>query len=333
MVFGTSLNKGCSCLIAIGLALTLMSSTSTGKISVALVTHVWTPFIQAVFDRLRQEAPADHDIWFLLSAPKPDVPAELDTSLVHVSREDLFRMPYPVKCEPDKWAIEGNLDLVFLEFRRRLPKYDQYWFVEYDVHYEGDWGRFFNHFRESGAGTLATTLAYCNTLPGKLELLCYPRLALHNSISWKTEDLIKGFLPICRISAEVLDLLDGEYRAGLGGHYELTIPTVAHQAGLGVEDIGGDGPFVHETNRNRFYFSTGSSYTHSPGNFVFRPTITRVLARKNTLWHPVKAAGMPMWHSNRPEGNWARNLRELAKIPIGRAWIWWWFATRWRPLR
>ena len=308
-------------------------NTRTERISVALVTHVWTPFIQGVFDRLKREAPEGYDIRFLLSAPTRDCPAELDDVLVHVSRDDLFRLPYPVKCEPKNWVIDGNLDLVFLEFRRRLPEYDKYWFIEYDVHFEGHWQRLFNHFHDSSAGVLATTLAYCKTLPGKLELLWYPLLALPDGIGWTSDDLIKGFLPICRISGEVLELLDRGYRAGLGGHYELIVPTVAEQAGLGVEDIGGDGPYVREGNRNRFYFSNGATYTHSPGNFVFRPNITRVLPRQNTLWHPVKPAGVPLWHPNRIRGSWKKNLVELAKIPVGRAWIWWWFATRWRPLR
>ena len=218
--------------------------------------------------------------WLLLSSSTPDIQTELNSSLVHVSQQDLLQKPYPVKCERRDWVIEGNLDLVFLEFRRRMPQYDQYWFIEYDVHYQGNWNCFFEHFRSSSSGLLATTLAYCNTLPGKLELLRHPRLALHEDISWKIEDIIKGFLPICRISAVVLDLLDQDYQAGLGGHYELIVPTVAHQAGLRIEDIGGNGPFVREHNRDRFYFAKGSSYTHSPGNFVFRPTITRVFREK-----------------------------------------------------
>ncbi len=31
----------------------------------------------------------------------------------------------------------GNLDLVFLKFQNRHPGHGQYWFLEYDVHWEG----------------------------------------------------------------------------------------------------------------------------------------------------------------------------------------------------
>lgn len=301
--------------------------------SIAVVGHVWTPDIQRVFERLRREAPADYDIRFVLSTSSrgagPELPAE---QLECVDVEDLFRLPYPGKCHDGDWDIAGNLDLLFLEFRRRLPDYELYWFVEYDVHYEGSWSRFFEHFRSSKADVLATTLEYVAKVPHKLETLYYPPLVVPDAVGWNKAEMIKGFFPICRLSASLLDSLDQVYREGLCGHYEIMMPTVAALHGMVIEDMGGDGPFVRDDNRNRFYFANPASYTHSPGNFVFRPSITTVLARENTLWHPVKPAGVPLWHPNRLSGNVAKNMLEWLKPVVAHLWIRWWFATRWRPL-
>ncbi len=302
------------------------------SISVALVSHVWTPDIQLVFDRLRREAPSDHEVRFLLSAEptEPDPPIEADR-VVRVSRDELFRQAYPQKCHPGPWVMAGNLDLVFLEFKRRMPDFQQYWFIEYDVHFEGHWSRLFEHFRASSAAIIGAIQEYISKVPHKMDL-GYPSLVVPEGMPWQEDRQIKGFFPICRLSPALLDVLDQDYRAGLGGHYEINMPTVAAQHDMEVEDFGGSGSFVRPENRNRFYFANNASYSHSPGSFVFRPNIAKVLPRKNTLWHPVKPEGVPLWYPIRPEVGALRNIVENLKLPIGRAWIRWWFATRWRPL-
>ena len=303
------------------------------RISVAFVSHVWTADIQKVFERLRNEAPPDHDVRFLLNtatiAPETHLsPEEIECVVV----KDLFQLPYPEKCHAGKWDIAGNLDLVFLEFRRRLPNYDFYWFVEYDVHYEGHWSKFFEHFRTSDAGIIGTTLEDIAKIPHKIVTLEYPVLVVPQNMDWNNNNMIKGFFPICRLSSALLDALDRDYRAGLSGHYEITMPTVASLDGMIVEDVGGTGRFVRDGNLNRFYFANGATYTHSPGNFVFRPDIAKVLPRENTLWHPVKPTGVPLWHPLRIRGGFFKNIIEAIKPIVVRVTIRWWFATRWRPL-
>ena len=302
-------------------------------ISVAFVTHVWTPDIQTLFERLQREAPPDHHVRFLLSADtmNADLPIGAD-DLVHITRDDIFKLPYQQKCHSGAWEMAGNLDLVFLELRRRLPNYRHYWFIEYDVHFEGLWSRFFEHFRDSAADLLGAIQEYITKVPHKMNL-GYPKLSVPPGMPWDPAQQIKGFFPICRLSSALLDVLDADYRAGLGGHYEINMPTVAAQHGMLVEDFGGDGPFVRPDNRNRFYFANEVSWSHSPGTFVFRPNITRVLSRRNTLWHPVKPKNVPLWHPIRLQSGYARYLLEMVKLQVGRAWIRWWFATRWRPLR
>ncbi len=306
----------------------------TRRICVAIVSHVLNAPVRAMFERVRREAPEDHDVWMILSTDDPAAPIAWlnEKDVVRISKADIFRPGYPQKCREQGWTMAGNLDLVFLEFKRRLPNYSHYWFVEYDVHWEGIWSVLFEYFRHSKAALLAATLQHTDEVPHKLDQLNDPQLVIPTDALLERANIIKAFLPLCRISHELLTALDAAYRKGLGGHYEFLVPSVAVQNGRTIEDFGGRGRYVKPENVDRFYFARGSAYTHSPGTFVFRPE-QHVLARSNTLWHPVKPGGVPLWHPLRFKGSPLKTFEESVKPWIWRAVIWLWFATRWRPLK
>ena len=312
-------------------ALDISDLPNAARISVAIISHVLTDGVLAVFERMQREAPPDHDVRLILSVAREDehYPGDDAPAVIRISREAFLRRQYPEKCHRQGWSMTGNLDLVFMEFADRVAGYDTYWFVEYDVHWEGYWSVFFEHFRPSGAAVIATTVMHIDDIPHK-EFREHPPLVTPSAVRWDRRNFIKCFLPICRIDRAVFTALDAAYRAGLGGHYELTVASVAAANGLEVEDIGGAGAYVRAENVNRFYFANGSTYTHSPGNFVFRPD-QRVLPRLNTLWHPVKLSGVPLWHPLRKDGGFLKRLVEKIKPVICRVIIWVWFATRWRP--
>ena len=304
---------------------------------VVLVCHTLQAEIVQLCERVRREAPADHEVYVLLSSESdPDLralPGGLGDQVVALSAADLLGCGYPEKCQAEGWDIAGNLDLAFLEFWRRRPGYDRYWFIEYDVHYEGVWQTFFDYFRASAADVLGTSMFYTREKPHKLAVLTYPKLVVPAGLGWDPDRMVKAFLPLCRLSATALRLLDAAYRDGLGGHYEITVPSVAIMHGLALEDIGGRGRFVKRANRDRFYFATPGNFTHSPGTFVFRPAVAQVLPRRNTLWHPVKPIDTPAWFPLRARGNPVKNLLEWLKPLLWRGVIRLWFATRWNPLR
>lgn len=299
---------------------------------IGLVSHLLNQPVRAVFERLRAEAPPGYDVRMILSADDPRAElAGLDEGDVdRISRDQIFELPYPTKCQLKDWEMAGNLDLVFLEFYRRYPGYDHYWFTEYDVFWQGRWSVFFDYFASSAAGLLAATIHTVDEVPHKAEFP-YPRQFVPEGMIWERPRVIKAFLPICRLSHQVLHALDDAYRAGLGGHYEINVPTVAAQNGMALEDFGGNGSFVRPDNINRFYFARGDTFTHSPGNFVFRPA-QRVLPRRNTLWHPVKPEGVPVWFPLSVRGNLLKNVKGALKTFVGQVLVWLWFAVRWRPL-
>ncbi len=301
---------------------------------ISMVGHVLNAPVRAVFERLLREAPADHTVRFILSSDDaaPDLAGVPEALVERIDRAALFELPYPEKCQAQDWDMAGNLDAVFLAFQRRHPGHSHYWFIEYDVHWEGVWRVFFEHFRASEADVLGATMLPIDAVPHKEHNPPYPRQHVPEGMTWARAQVVKGFLPACRISHRALDALDGAYRAGLGGHYEVNVPTVPAQAGMVLEDFGGRGPFVRPENVDRFYFARGDNYSHSPGNFVFRPA-QRVLPRRNTLWHPVKPGGVPAWHPLQIGGSPLKTALERTKPLLWQLLIRLWFAARWRPLR
>ena len=308
--------------------------SSPSRRLVAVVSHVLNGPVRGVYERIARQAPLDHDVRFILSTDDPhaDLAGVPEHRVDRISRRDILGFGYPAKCDETDWDMAGNLDLVFLEFRRRHPDRDVYWFIEYDVHWEGAWTVFFEHFRNSTADVLAATVFPVQDHPSKYKIGSYPAQVVPAGMAWDPAKIIKAFLPACRISARALDALGAAYAAGLGGHYEINVPSVPSQLGMVLEDFGGQGRFVRPENRNRFYFARGDNYSHSPGTFVFRPA-QKPLRRANTLWHPVKPEGVPVWHPLRIRGNSLKSLVESLKPLLWQAIIRTWFATRWRPLR
>lgn len=301
---------------------------------IAVISHVLNAPVRAVFERIAREAPSDHAVRFILSTDDPAAgTAGLSEDQVErISRADLFALGFPEKCQDADWDMAGNLDLVFLAFARRHPQHEHYWFLEYDVHWEGVWDVFFEHFRNSPADVLGATMVHLDDVPHKKNNPPYPKQVVPAGMTWQDQDVIKGFLPACRISRRAVEALAAAYGSGLGGHYEVNVPTVAKQNGMVIEDFGGRGPFVRPENKDRFYFARADTYSHSPGSFVFRPA-QWVLPRRNTLWHPMKPGGVPAWHPMRIEGGLVKTAVERVKPLVWRGLIWLWFATRWRPLR
>jgi len=310
------------------------------KIAIVITTHFLNDEMISMFHRLQSEAPAVYDVFLAVNKGKadlsiPDVSDEIKDRLFIFNEASLMSLPYPVKCRPEGWSGKGwtlnpgNTDLIILAFFLNNPEYDYYWGIEYDVHYEGNWGFFFSRFEGSDADVLGTTLYQASLTPYKR--LDNP-IVDQNGISVPLEATTRGFYPIFRLSHRAAMALDTAYRAGWGGHYEMTWATIAKLHGYVIEDIGGDGPYVRPCNKNAFYFNKKSTHTLSPGTFVFKPVFANVSRRENTLWHPVKPKGVFVWQNYTfgAEGNLLQKFLSKLKPIICKVAIWLWFTMRWR---
>lgn len=304
------------------------------RICVVILAHFYDDWLAAKLTKLAAEAPADHAI-FLASSDGPEsLPAAIPgiDGVFAVTDAALHAMPYATRCAQRQTTPAEAADLLQLLFWQTHPDFVQYWFIEYDVEYCGDWGVLFNRFRASEADLLATKIVPLSQTPRKAELL-EPRLSLPPALAGRAGETMLAFFPICRFSPAAFRCLDTRYREGIVGHYEMTLATCCFLDGLVLEDFGGNGPFVRPHNRNRFYFCTPHTFSHSPGSFVFRPVMRRALMRRNTLWHPIKPDGVRLWYPRRLRGNLAKTTLEMLKPLLWHVVIWLWFATLWRPLR
>ena len=311
------------------------------KNAVVILTHFYNASIRAIFDRVQSEVPAGYDVFLLVNIGKsaeslPEGAGDIRDRIMVCNNASLLEMGYPGKCDPNGWDGQGwtlnpgNTDLLMLLFRRRNPGYDYYWGLEYDVHYQGNWSVFFNHFAPSDADLLATSLYNAAATPHKM---LKPFLFDPDGNQTPLTEILRGFYPLHRLSERALQSIHEHYELGWKGHYELGWGTFMSRSGYKVEDFGGDGVYVKPANRNRFYFNALGTWSLSPGTFVFRPPFRKVLPYENTLWHPFKPTeGFGLWEGALKTRFWRRQWIALRAIlwPIV---IRGWFILFWRGLR
>jgi hypothetical protein len=252
--------------------------------------HFCTPAIRREIRRLRAEIETRCDVFVVGYCADPAGLRDVtEARALAYSRADLVTLPYAHKLAQVDWTTPtGHNDLPVLRFFRDHPDYDRYWVIEYDVRYTGDWHSLFAELDVSPADLLATTVQRHVENP---EWYHWDRISRAGA-PVAAPQLVKAFLPFCRVSRAALAAIDRAYAAGLAGHYEGAWPTALAEAGLVIEDIGGTGSFVPHARKRRFYRNTPMAPELSPGTFVFRPTRRDdevPATSRAVLWHPVKS--------------------------------------------
>lgn len=268
------------------------------KSAILLLSHQFNADIQNLHEALITRCSKDFDVLFLADNSRGLFQRfEQDDRFWLFTLDDLQQLNYPGKQQlaysmnPEQRNPYhqkrnfrmGNSELPLLHYFHAKNNYEFYWVVEYDVRFSGDWSTLFQYFSASEADLLATSLQEQEQVPQ------WARWdSLHLPDGHASGNRVKGFFPIYRISNRALQRLDQVYRAGAAGHYEALMPSVLSQAGMVLEDMGGDGPFTLPQNINRFYQNTPACDSLEPGTFVFRPVFNEPGDKPDTLWHPVK---------------------------------------------
>src|SRR5262249_8970545 len=115
----------------------------------------------------------------------------------------------------------GNCHLRALSFFEMFPDYEQYWFVEYDVFYDGEWGAFFASFDDERADLLG---AHVRTLASDPRWYWSATFAPGRDLVG-TEARLITFLPISRMSRAALQAVGRAVERGWTGHFEILVPT------------------------------------------------------------------------------------------------------------
>lgn len=265
----------------------------TARDVVLYYSNVDWPSVQREVAALRAQLDVRYDIVVAGYCKTRDALRGIDTVPTRAySLEDLCSLPYPGKTRPlDPDSFIGNCDLVPMRFFQERPDYDRYWIIENDVRFTGSWSSLFEELGSCDADVLGTTVqmhahnpdwAHWHTLRTGAEEIPFHRR-------------IKVYIPFGRLSRRLLELSDARCREGWSGHPEVLWPTIALEAGLRVEDIGGDGPLTPGARRGLYYYNTPNHWSLFPGTFVYRPCFADHpdLSGAETrfpgwLWHPVK---------------------------------------------
>jgi len=256
--------------------------------------HKITDIVRREVKILKEQLP-DCDVVIVgYTAQKQDV-SGLPSGVEFISydRAALEALDYPVKLSHVNWdSTTGHNDLPIFRFFRDRPEYKYYWIIEYDVRYTGNWSILFGDLNLSNADLLGTNVMDFDESPywawwSKTEL---PPTIL------PMKSRLKLFAPFMRLSRKLLLEVDGKYRRGWSGHYEMTLPTICKWSGLVVEDVGGNGRYTPRKRLQKHYLSNAASWALFPGTFIYRPGFSdkeiqefgRDLIGKPMLWHPIK---------------------------------------------
>jgi hypothetical protein len=257
-----------------------------GRDVFVVLTHLLSPRIERRIARAREALSATHDVHVVGGFPEGVEPPE------GFRGREGFHAFGPVEMLEAGWALKGRgassslfggaADLPVLALARRLGGFGTLWSLEGDVEFTGPFDALTGAFADSSADLIGTSLR-----PAPRN---WPhRRAAVRPEGWSApEGEVIAFLPALRASRAAIDAVERFYAAGGDGHHEWVWPFAAQASGLTLEDMGGDGAFVREGNRNRFYTSSLRRKELHPGTFRYRPVMTRPGARRMTLWHPVK---------------------------------------------
>jgi hypothetical protein len=264
-----------------------MGDMQNSDICVIWQTHRLDAASLEEYERLEKDCQGKFDTLVLYDNSRGDFeqPASHPTSEFSMfdikelaKKYNLNHFREPVSITP------GNTIFPLLDFAHTHP-YSYYWLIEYDVRYTGSWRELFTYFSSSKSDLLGTTLYRHQFRPSWCwwSSLRKPRFSIVRQTNW-----IRGLFPVLRISAQGLQVLHKANRKGWKGHYEVLMPTALYHYGLTLEDFGGDGEFVDEENKNRFYTNTPLVDGLGPGTFVCPPSQPVADRLPNKLYHAVK---------------------------------------------
>jgi len=218
--------------------------------------------------------------------------------------ENDYTRPYLLKCKnayPFSWErlknigflplkstiTPGSNHFVTLSFFASSPNYDNYWSIEYDVDFLGDWNYFF-----STANRLRGEFISCHIQNYSRNPTWYWWESYYNKSLCKKYDIpielrMRSFNPIYKISKTALHFLYTTLRSGVYGHHEVVMPTLLHHNGFAISDFGGipedalgekEGLYVTKSQYSAF-----GSMQHIPFT-----QFDCFMKWKNVLVHPVK---------------------------------------------
>lgn len=214
--------------------------------AILFVTHVMNEEIKRQIDKLNIETQGLASVFVVYQADK------LDLQLPKEIKQHAFTIDTLNKLGYTPWGntiMDGNFHFVLLDFYRNHPDFDDYWLIEYDVRFNGNWQDFFSFFQDKEEDFLS---AHIETKEDNPNWVRWHEIHTKN-IPLNETTLLKSFNPICRFSNRAFALLHHRCLLGDRGHNEVLMPTLFRYFKLKIADFGGTGCYTYKDHPNLFY--------------------------------------------------------------------------------
>ncbi len=264
-------------------------NTYTGNIAseaVLLSTHIINDFVLDKYRRLRSDLSEKYDVILLLNKDEEeDIKIPEDIRIFTTDCDSLNALEYnPI----EETLLPGSCHFPLLRFFIDHPHYDNYWFVEYDVEFTGNWSVLMDDVTSnlSDYDFLSCYVERFNTDKNGH----WPWWYRGNDVGYPLQQCIKGFNPICRCSYKALKCLDIYQKEGHSAHSEVMITSCLFHHGMKIGDFGGNSEFVPDGYEDKFYLAN-PEFTNG-GTMRYRPLYTMQEIEEynvpNKLFHPIK---------------------------------------------
>ena len=237
--------------------------------------------VEQKYQRLSRELPTEmYDVFLLFNVNRrSEMPPNLRKEYVCAyDLEDINALGYTPIC---KTLLPGSCHFPVLKFFIDHPQYSHYWFIEYDVEFTATWDVLMDAYAAHPADFIASHIFYYE------EDMSWSWCRRCNHVGYPLGQCLRAFHPICRYSHAALDYIHHYQLAGYAAHSELLIPTCLYNAHFQLLDMGGEGSFVEEGGKERFYIYNEQIKTmrYRP---VFNESESQLFSLEAKLFHPVK---------------------------------------------
>jgi len=200
--------------------------SKTPRTAIVTLTHIWSRAIKREHEKRVRQGGAYGDVWLLYHRYDASMQTPVAPRVECMTRRDLDRLHCPPP--PVELAKGGLAQLFMLEFARRHPDYDRYWFIEFDVRFSGDWALLFEATDAVDADLLAPCVRTRDQHPDWKwwQSLTHPREVISD------QKQLRCLNVICRLSARACKTLDETCQHGWNGHSEVLFPTILSHAGM-----------------------------------------------------------------------------------------------------
>ena len=257
-------------------------NVETEKDILLFVVHFLTDSLLERFMRVAEGFRSFGDAFIVycgeISEQEKEICARLGAKLITIGEDHVNSLCYsPI----EETIIPGSNHFLLMWVFSRLPYYRNYWNVEYDVDFSGEWETFFKTHSPRQADFISCRVKTIAEMPEWY--WWYSFKPLTDEIP--RENFMNSFNPIYRISRRALQALDRYLKEGNEGHHEVLIPTFLNHAGFKVSDFGGNGSFVDDGFKDSAYVTSGQY-----SSMRYRPAVdpNREMTEKDKLYHPVK---------------------------------------------